>query len=65
METLLIQSDSKKTTRLLPELSRELGLRRKRLSKEELEDFELAKEIQEGLKSKTVSRSKVLKALTN
>jgi hypothetical protein len=63
METVIIQSKTKKTTKLLIELSRQLKLRHRKLSKGELEDFLLARSIDEGRKSGYVSKAKVLKTL--
>jgi hypothetical protein len=64
METLLIESNSKETTKLFLELSRQLQLRHRKLSKSEVEDFLIARSIDEGRKSGYVSKSKVLKALS-
>ena len=62
METVLLRGDAKKT-KLILQLSREMGLQAKKISMSDLEDIEFAKEIEEGLKTKTVSKAKVLKAL--
>jgi metal-responsive CopG/Arc/MetJ family transcriptional regulator len=63
METIIIETNSKETTRLLQQLSRQLHLRHKKLSKGEMEDFLLARSIDEGRKSGYVSKSKLLKTL--
>jgi hypothetical protein len=63
METLVIQSDSKEKIKLLLELSRKLKVTHKKLNKSEMEDFVLAKLIDEGRKSGNVSKETVLKAL--
>lgn len=62
METVLLHGDEKKT-KLILQLSREMGMQAKRISLSQLEDIQLAKEIEDGLKSKTVSKAKILKAL--
>lgn len=63
METLLIETNSKETTRLFQQLSRQLHLRHKKLSKAETEDFLIARSIDDGRKSGYVTKSKVMKAL--
>jgi hypothetical protein len=63
METIVIKSNSKKTTSLIQELSKQLKLKHKTFSKEEFEDLFLAKSIDEGLKSGYVSKEQVLKSL--
>ena len=63
METILIQSESKKAIELLIELSRQLKLKQKKLSKAEVENFLLAESINEGRKSGYVSKQTVLKTL--
>lgn len=64
METLLIETKSKETTRLFLQLSKQLSLRHKKLSKSEVEDFLLARSIDEGRKSGYVAKSKVMKSLS-
>ena len=63
METLLIESKSKETTKLFLELSKQLRLRHKKLSKSAVEDFLLARSIDEGRKSGYISKARVLKSL--
>ena len=63
METLVIQSESKEKIKLLLELSRQLKVTHKKLSKSELEDFVLARLIDEGRKSGYTSKQAVLKIL--
>ena len=48
METLLIETKSKETTKLFQQLSRQLQLRHKKLNRSEVEDFLLARSIDEG-----------------
>ena len=62
METILLYGDEKKT-KLIIQLSKEMGIQAKKITMSQLEDIKLAKEIEEGLKTKTVSKAKVLKAL--
>lgn len=64
METLLIETKSKETTRLFLQLSKQLSLRHKKLSKSEVEDFLLARSIDEGRKSGYAAKSKVMKSLS-
>ena len=63
METLIITSKKKSDTRLLVELSKKLGMRSRTLSKTEIEDWALAKEIEKGLKTENVSREEIFKTL--
>lgn len=63
METLIIQSDSKKTIDLLVELSKQLKLKPKRFSKSQLEDLLLVQSIDEGRKSGYASKQQVMKSL--
>ena len=63
METILIQSESKKAIELLIELSRQLKLKQKKLSKAEVENLLLVESINEGRKSGYVSKQTVLKTL--
>jgi hypothetical protein len=63
METVIFKSKSKKAMKLLVELGKEIGVTAKKISAEDFEDFFLGKSIQKGLKSSTVSKEKVIKAL--
>ncbi|MBS4066120.1 MAG: hypothetical protein KGZ74_16280 [Chitinophagaceae bacterium] len=63
METLIIETKSKETTKLLVELSKQLKLKHKKVSIEDAEDFFLAQAIKKGLKSGNSSRDKVMKVL--
>ena len=49
--------------KLLLDLAKKLGIKSKPLSKQEIEDWLLAKKIEEGLKSETVSKESVVKVL--
>ena len=63
METLIIETKSKETTRLFVELSKQLKLKHKKVTLEDVEDFFMAQAIKKGLKSGNSSREKVMKAL--
>ena len=63
METLLITSKKKSDTRLLVELAKKLGMRSRPLSKAEIEDWILAKEIEKGLRTENISREEIFKTL--
>jgi hypothetical protein len=63
METIIIQGNSKKAIELLVELSNQLNLKQKKLTKNELEDILIAESIKEGRKSGYTSKQRVLKAL--
>ena len=61
MDTLLITSKKKKDTRLLVELAKKLGMHSWSLSKEEISDWMLAKEIETGFELKMAAAKKFLK----
>lgn len=63
MEAIVVETKSKRKTDLLLKLSQEMGLRSKKISIEDIEDFFLTKSIDEGIKSGYTSKEKVLKAL--
>lgn len=63
MEAIVVETKSKKKTELLLKLSREMGLRSKRVSAADIEDLFIVQSIKEGLKSGYTSKAKVLKAL--
>ena len=63
MEAIVVETKSKKKTALLLKLSKEMGLRSKRISAADIEDLFLAQNIKEGLKSGYTSKEKVIKAL--
>lgn len=50
METIIIRSKSRKTIKLLQEISKEFGAEYKKISKEDMEDFYIARSINKGLK---------------
>ena len=63
METLLIQTKSKKTSQLLKDLSKEMGMKFKQIDDKDLEDYFLKKSIDEGRKSGHTSKEKIMNAL--
>jgi hypothetical protein len=63
METVIVSGKDKSSMKLLLDLAKKLGIKSKPLSKQEIEDWLLAKKIEEGLKSETVSKESVVKAL--
>lgn len=54
METALFRTKSKSEMKLLFDLARKLGIRAKRLTREDLEDYGLAKAINAGKSDKLV-----------
>jgi hypothetical protein len=63
METLLIQTKSKKTSQLLMDLSKEMGVKYKKIDDKDLEDYFIKRSIDEGRKSGYTTRDKVMNAL--
>ena len=63
METILISGAKKSDLAVLLDLAKRLGLATKSLSRTEVEDWKLAQKIEEGMKTSTVSRSAIMKAL--
>jgi predicted nucleotidyltransferase len=63
MESVVFTSKKKSDLKLLVELAKKIGIKSQPLSKQEIEDWALAKEIDKGLKSSFVSRASVMKAL--
>ena len=63
METLLIQSKSKKASQLLMDLSKEMGMKYKKISDKDVEDLFTKKDIDESRKSGYTTREKVMNAL--
>jgi len=49
--------------KLLTDLAKKLGVKAKSLNKQEIEDWLIAKKIEAGLKTETVSKDSILKAL--
>lgn len=63
METVLINVEKKSDKDFLIRLARKLGMTAKALTHAEVEDWNLAQKIEAGMKTSTVSRSEVMKAL--
>ncbi len=63
METLIIKSRSKKTSQLLMDLSKQMGMKFKKIEDKDLEDYFIKKNIDDGRKSGYTSREKVMNAL--
>ena len=63
MTTILIQPKDESEFVLLSELLKKMRVKSKVLTEEEQEDFYFGKAMAEGLKTKVVSKDKILKAL--
>ncbi len=63
METVLINAQNKSDIAFLLNLAKKLGMSAKALTRAEVEDWQLAQKIEAGMKSGTVSRAEVMKAL--
>ncbi len=62
METIVINGDDSADMKLLLTLAQKLGLSVKKLTRSEAEDWNLAQQIKEGMKTENVSRADVMKA---
>lgn len=63
MQSVVITPKTKSGAKMLRELASELGYSFRFLTEEEQEDFFLLKEMEEGRKTKVVSREKIFKVL--
>ena len=63
METVLINVEKKSDLAFLISLAKKLGMSAKALSHTEVEDWKLARKIEAGMKTATVSRNEIMKAL--
>ena len=63
MKSAVITSNSSKTLQLLIDLAREMGLKSKVLTNEEIEDAGLTKAIRSGRTRKFIETEKFLKSL--
>lgn len=63
MEAVLINVEKKSDIEFLLGLAKKLGMSAKALSNSEIEDWKLAQRIDSGMKTSSVSRSSVMKAL--
>lgn len=64
METILIQTESKSTGKLLMELAKKLGEKVKVLDAETAEDLAFGKMMQQAKTGKTVSKKSILSQLS-
>lgn len=63
METILINAEKKSDLAFIVSLAKKLGMSAKALTKLQVEDWKLAQKIESGMKTSTVKRSEVMKAL--
>jgi hypothetical protein len=63
METVLINVEKKSDIAFLINLAKKLGMSAKPLTRTEVEDWKFAQKIESGMKTPSVSRSEVMKAL--
>lgn len=63
MESVLINVEKKSDLAFLISLAKKLGMSAKALSHTEVEDWKLAQKIETGMKTATVSRNEIMKAL--
>jgi hypothetical protein len=63
MKTVLINVEKKSDIAFLVNLAKKLGMSAKPLTQSEVEDWKLAQKIDAGMKTQSVSRSEVMKAL--
>ncbi len=63
MKTVLINAQKKSDIAFIISLAKKLGMSAKALTRSEVEDWQLAQKIESGMKSASVSRSEVMKAL--
>ena len=63
METVLINVDKKSDLPFLLSLAKKMGMSAKALTHAQVEDWKLAQEIEKGMKTSSVSRQDVMKAL--
>jgi hypothetical protein len=63
METVLINVEKKSDIAFLVNLAKKLGMSAKPLTHSEVEDWKLAQKIDAGMKTQSVSRNDVMKAL--
>lgn len=63
METLLLQSESKKDLKMFAELAKKVGLKTYSVSKEEMEDIGLAKAMKKGRTGEYINTAAYLKKI--
>lgn len=64
METVIVRGKDKSSMKLLLELAKKLGIKSKQLSKQEIEDWLIAKKIEQGLKTENVSKNTIIDLLS-
>ena len=63
METVLINVDKKSDLSFILNLAKKMGMSAKALTHAQVEDWKLAQQIEKGMKTSSVSRKEVMKAL--
>ena len=63
METVIINATKKADMSLLLALAKKMGMNTRTLTRAEVEDWHLARKIEEGLKTPDVSRKEIMKVL--
>lgn len=63
MTAILLEGSSNQNMKLLLSLARSLGIKAQKISAQQLEDHLLAAQIEDGMKTPTVDKSEILKAL--
>lgn len=63
METIVIEAKSKADIKFWLELAKKTGTKAKAINTDDMEDTILARLIEKGLKTRSVSRESVMKAL--
>ena len=63
METVLVNVKKKSDVAFLVSLAKKLGMSAKSLTKAEIEDWKFAQKIEAGMKTPSVSRAEIMKAL--
>ncbi|MEJ7675385.1 MAG: hypothetical protein WKF59_22420 [Chitinophagaceae bacterium] len=62
MEAIVVETKSRKKTDLLLKLSHELGLRSKKITVDDMEDFFLSRSIQDGINKRLYFKRKSFKS---
>ena len=63
METVLINVKKKSDIAFIVSLAKKLGMSAKPLTKNEVEDWKFAQKIEAGMKTPSVNRAEIMKAL--
>lgn len=63
METVLINVEKKSDITFLIGLAKKLGMSAKALTQNDVEDWKMAKKIDAGMKTSSISRKEIMKAL--